>query len=88
MPVNISLQRIIIPVYAAEMERPHPLERWLAEHDMSVQEFAEIAGVSFTTIYGQLRDDHTASLRVMQAIEAATKGKVTVQMQSDWFEGW
>lgn len=63
----------------------HPLRMWLEKRDISVEQFAEDNELAFTTIYNHLRATYTPSVKVLQAIEAATDGDVTIRKQLEWF---
>jgi hypothetical protein len=67
----------------------HPLDIWLLEQQpiMSLPAFAAKKGLKVRALYehvnGEVKDP---KLLVMQAIEKATSGAVTVQMQANWFK--
>lgn len=72
------------------MAKPlHPLDLWLLEQEpgMSLPMFAVKKGLKVRALYehvnGEVKDP---KLLVMQAIEKATHGNVTVQMQANWFK--
>lgn len=67
------------------MEKPCPLETWLDRHGESVTDFAERAGLAFSTCY-DIIGGKRRSYRVdtVSRIETATAGEVTLRMLIDW----
>ena len=65
----------------------HPLDYYLLDKNQSLHMFSVQHKIPLRTLYKHLNGDvPTASLSTLQAIEAATKKAVTVQMQADWLK--
>ncbi len=63
----------------------HPLDRWLVAKELKVYEFAEEHGLNFKTLYSHVNGDvKEPSIDVMERIEDATKGQVSLRAQIDW----
>lgn len=66
------------------MSKEHPLLKFLGE-TVKPWRFADQHKIPRTSLYALLRgENQNPSANLMQDIETATQGVVTVQMQSDW----
>ena len=67
------------------MKAPHPLIVYLEAKDQKPWRFADAHKMPRTNLYAVLRGKiANPSLNMLQGIEDATGGAVTVQMQADW----
>lgn len=64
-----------------------PLERYLAEHELSVVAFCGEGGFAPRTIYDLLNGvPKDYSLSTLNKIEVATRGEVTLSQLADWID--
>lgn len=69
------------------MDTPHPLVAWLARKKLKPYVFADMHKIPRRTIYNQTSGVTTVpTITVMQRIEDATGGKVTVKKQIAWLQ--
>lgn len=64
---------------------PHPLVPWLAKKGLKPYKFAAKHKLSSRPLYAHIKGEgEHPSLRIMEAIEKATKGAVSVDAQIKW----
>lgn len=67
------------------MTIPHPLETWLKRRKLRAYKWAHTHGIGTHQLYAHLRGHvKNPSMKVMDAIEKATGGTVTLKRQRDW----